>query len=92
MFGTNNFMKGSKGMGKMFKLMMLKEMMGGMLGGSRNSGSDNPLASMLPMMMMGNMFSGNKDGGLDDFSEMFDLDFDGEDEEDKPTDDKKAAE
>ncbi len=92
MFGTNNFLKGSKGMGKMFKLMMLKEIMGGMLGGSRNSGSDNPLAGMLPMMMMGNMFGGDKDGGLGDFTEMFDLDFDGEDEEDKPTDDKKAAE
>jgi len=41
---------------------------------------------------MGNMFGGDKDGGLGDFTEMFDLDFDGEDEEDKPTDNKKAAE
>ena len=75
----------------LLKADAMNEMIGGMLGGSRNSGSDNPLAGMLPMMMMGNMFGGDKDGGLGDFTEMFDLDFDGEDEEDKPTD-KKAAE
>ena len=88
MFGSGNFLKGEKGMNKMFKLMMMKEMFGGMLGGSSAGSSNNPFGAMLPMMMMGNMLSGGKDNGIGDFSEMFDLDFDTS-EDDKPATDEK---
>ena len=84
MFGSGNFLKGSKGMNKMFKLMMMKEMFGGLFGGGGTgaSSNSNPMASMLPMMMMGNMFNG---GGEEngDLSEMFDLDFDFDSDEDE---------
>lgn len=81
MFGSGNFLKGSKGMNKMMKLMMMKEMFGGMFGKSGSAGdTGNNFANMLPMMMMGNMFGGDKDSEFGNFSEMFDLDFDGDDE------------
>ena len=67
MFGSGNFLKGAKGMNKVFKLMMMREMFKGGFGGS-NGGMSN----ILPFMFMGNMF-GN---GNNDFGEMFDLDFD----------------
>lgn len=83
MFGSGNFLKGSKGMNKMMKLMMMKEMFGGMFGKSGNTGdTGNAFANMLPMMMMGNMFGGDKDSEFGNFSEMFDLDFDSDDEAD----------
>ena len=66
MFGSGNFLKGAKGMNKIFKLMMMREMFKGGFGGS-NGGMGN----ILPFMFMGNMF-GN---GNNDFGEMFDLDF-----------------
>lgn len=86
MFGSGNFLKGSKGMNKMFKLMMMKEMFGGLFGGGgtgTSSNNSNPMANMLPMMMMGNMFNGGgKDGDEGDLSEMFDLDFDFDSDDD----------
>ena len=91
MFGSGNFLKGSKGMNKMMKLMMMKEMFGGMFGKS-GSGNDS-FGGMLPMMMMGNMFGGGKDSEFGDFSEMFDLDFDSETEDEDSeadTDETKA--
>ena len=67
MFGSGNFLKGTKGMNKVFKLMMMREMFKGGFGSS-NGGMGN----ILPFMFMSNMF-GN---GNNDFGEMFDLDFD----------------
>lgn len=86
MFGSGNFLKGAKGMNKIFKLMMMKEMFRGMFGGnSGSSNNSNGFGNILPFMFMSNMFSGN---GNNDMSEMFDLDFDfdneSEDEEEKP--------
>lgn len=86
MFGSGNFLKGSKGMNKMFKLMMMKEVFGGMLGGKNGGAADGGFGAMVPMMMMGNMFGGGKDSEFGDFSEMFDLDFDSEDGDDEDTD------
>lgn len=87
MFGSGNFLKGSKGMNKMMKLMMMKEMFGGMFGKNGSAGdTGNNFANMLPMMMMGNMFGGDKDSEFGNFSEMFDLDFDSDDETDEDTD------
>lgn len=86
MFGSGNFLKGAKGMNKIFKLMMMKEMFKGAFGGNSNSGG-NGMGNILPFMFMSNMFGGN---GANDMSEMFDLDFDfdneseDEDEEEKP--------
>lgn len=72
MFGSNNFLKKGKGitgmMGMMFKMNMLKGLMGN--GGDTNNNSNN---NMLTMMMMSNMLGG-KDGE-NDLSEMFDFDF-----------------
>ena len=90
MFGSGNFLKGSKGMNKMMKLMMMKEMFGGMFGKSGDTG--NAFASMLPMMLMGNMFGGDKDSEFGNFSEMFDLDFDSDDETDDKNTDEAADE
>lgn len=91
MFGSGNFLKGSKGMNKMMKLMMMKEMFGGMFGKSSNTGdTGNAFAGMLPMMLMGNMFGGDKDSEFGNFSEMFDLDFDGDDETDDEDTDEAA--
>ena len=72
MFGSNNFLKKGKGingmMSMMFKINMLKSLMGG-------EGSGNMDANgMLGMMMMSNMLSG-KNGEEMDLSEMFDFDF-----------------
>ena len=93
MFGSGNFLKGSKGMNKMMKLMMMKEMFGGMFGKSGNTGdTGNAFASMLPMMLMGNMFGGDKDSEFGNFSEMFDLDFDSDDETDDKNTDEAADE
>ena len=75
MFGSGNFLKGAKGMNKLFKLMMMKEMFKSGFGGSNNSG--NGMGNILPFMFMSNMFGGN---GANDMSEMFDLDFDFDDE------------
>ena len=84
MFGSGSFLKGGKGVGKIMKLMMMKEIFSGMLG--KGSSSD-AFANMIPMLMIGNMLSGNKDNELGNFSEMFDLDFDSDDEtDDKNTD------
>ena len=63
MFG--NCVSGKKGMDKMFKYMMLSEMMKG----SSNPGSGQ-MGAMLPFMMMGG-----------DFSDMFDGMFDGGEED-----------
>lgn len=91
MFGSGNFLKGSKGMNKMMKLMMMKEMFGGMFGKSGNTGdTGNAFAGMLPMMLMGNMFGGDKDSEFGNFSEMFDLDFDSDDETDDEDTDEAA--
>ena len=79
MFGSGSFLKGGKGVGKIMKLMMMKEIFSGMLG--KGSSSD-AFANMIPMLMIGNMLSGNKDNELGNFSEMFDLDFDSDDTED----------
>lgn len=79
MFGSGNFLKGSKGTNKMMKLMMMKEMFGGMTGNS-TTGS-NGFAAMMPMMMMGQMM-GDGNSGFGDFSEMFDLDIDDDTEVD----------
>lgn len=94
MFGSGNFLKGGKGMNKMIKLMMMKEMVGGMLGKSNSGGTGgNAFAGILPMMMMGHMFGGNKDDeNCDFFSEMFDLDFDNDEADDADeTDDKNEV-
>lgn len=61
MFG-NDFMKGQKGMNKMMSYMMMSEMMKG-----NNSGANNNMSGMFPMMML--MNGGN-------FSDMFDGMFD----------------
>ena len=91
MFGSGNFLKGSKGMNKMMKLMMMKEMFGGMFGKGDTAGnSGNAFAGMLPMMLMGNMFGGDKDSEFGNFSEMFDLDFDSDDETDDEDTDEAA--
>ena len=74
----------------MMKLMMMKEMFGGMFGKSGDTG--NAFASMLPMMLMGNMFGGDKDSEFGNFSEMFDLDFDSDDETDDKNTDEAADE
>lgn len=71
MFGNTTFLKGEKGMNKMMKLMMMKEMFGAANGSSGNNG--NMLQTMMMMQMMG--------GGDSDFSDMFDLDLLGEDDE-----------
>ena len=68
MFGSGKFLKGEKGINKMMKLMMLREMFKGSNGG----GNSSPMGGMMGMMMMSQMF-GNGDNG---FSEMFDLGFD----------------
>ena len=84
MFGSGSFLKGGKGVGKIMKLMMMKEIFNGMLG---KGSSNDAFANMIPMLMIGNMLSGNKDNELGNFSEMFDLDFDSDDEtDDKNTD------
>lgn len=81
MFGSGKFLKGAKGMNKLFKLMMMKEMFKGAFGGNSN-GNSGGMGNILPFMFMSNMFGGN---GNNDMSEMFDLDFDEEsDEEEKP--------
>ena len=82
MFGTGGALKG-KGSNKLLKMIAMKEIFSGMSGG----GSDNPFASMLPMIFMCSMFGG-KDGF--DFDDMFDLglDFDEDDEADKKTETK----
>lgn len=84
MFGSGNFLKGSKGMSKMMKLMMMKSMLGGKtFGESGSSDQMNPFGGgLIGMMMMSQMFSGS--GGLfgddgSDFEDMFDIDLDGED-------------
>ena len=77
MFGSGSFLKGGKGVGKIMKLMMMKEIFSGMLGKSGSTGSNSDaFANMVPMLMVGNMLSGNKDNELGNFSEMFDLDLD----------------
>ena len=83
MFGSGSFLKGGKGVGKIMKLMMMKEIFSGMLGkGSGTGSSSDAFANMIPMLMIGNMLSGNKDNELGNFSEMFDLDLDSDDTED----------
>ena len=62
MFGSGNFLKGTKGLNKMFKLMMMKEMFNGNSGNSGNN--------FMNMFFMSQMFNNS------DFSEMFDIDFD----------------
>jgi len=76
MFGSGKFLKGEKGINKMMKLMMLREMFKG-----SNGSNANQMGGMMGMLMMGQLL-GNGGG---DFSEMFDLDFDSNDSEDKPT-------
>lgn len=63
MFG--NAISGKKGMDKMFKYMMLSEMMKG-----SNNPSSGQMGAMLPLMMMGG-----------DFSDMFDGLFDADEED-----------
>ena len=70
MFGSGSFLKGTKGVNKLFKVMMLKEMMGGMTGST--SSSSNSMGNMMGMMMMSQMMGGD---GFN-FGEMFDLDLD----------------
>lgn len=83
MFGSGSFLKGGKGISKIMKLMMMKEIFSGMLGkGGSVGGNGDGFANMIPMLMMGNMLSGNKENDLGGFSEMFDLDLDSDDTED----------
>lgn len=70
MFGSSTFLKGEKGMGKLMKLMMMKEMFKGFGGGSSADG--NGMNGLMSMMMMSQFMGGNDNS----FSEMFDLDFD----------------
>lgn len=75
MFG-NGIGKGKKGPGKIFKYMMLSEMMKG----NKNEG----MSMMLPLMMMGQ-------GGMEDmFGGMFDMDSD-DDEDDEEEEAKDLA-
>lgn len=74
MFGSGKFLKGEKGINKMMKLMMLREMFKS--GGFGNN--DGSMGGLMGAMMMSQMFGGNSGA---DFSEMFDLDFDSSDEE-----------
>lgn len=74
MFG--NVLKGSKGAGKMMKLMMMSQMMGGGLNGN---GSNTGMGGFGQMMAM-SMFMG--EGKNNPFEGVFDFDFDGEDVED----------
>ena len=84
MFGSGSFLKGGKGMNKIMKLMMMKEIFSGMLGKGRDAGNNgDAFANMIPMMMIGNMLSGGKDNELGNFSDMFDLDFDNDEIDDK---------
>lgn len=71
MFGSGNFLKGGKGMNKLMKLMMMKEMIGGK---SENGGG------MMEALMLSSLLGKDNDT---DFSDMFDLDFDTDDEEEK---------
>lgn len=80
MFGSGNFLKGAKGMNKLMKIMMMKEMFKGVFGGNSCSSNNSGFGGMLPFMFMSNMFGGN--GGGNDMAEMFDLDFDFDNESD----------
>lgn len=71
MLGSGNFLKGGKGMNKLMKLMMMKEMIGGK---SENGGG------MMEALMLSSLLGKDNDT---DFSDMFDLDFDTDDEEEK---------
>ena len=70
MFG--NVLKGSKGAGKMMKLMMMSQMMGG-----NNANANNSAMGGLGQMMAMSMFMG--EGKNNPFDGMFDFDLDGED-------------
>lgn len=78
MLGSGNFLKSSKGVNKMMKLMFMNQMFGGkgmgsMFGGSGNGGMNN----MMQLVAMSSIFGGNGNsefGGL--FDEMFDISFD----------------
>lgn len=62
----------------------MKEIFSGMLGKGRDaSNNGDAFANMIPMMIIGNMLSGGKDNELGNFSDMFDLDFDKDETEDK---------
>lgn len=61
----NSFLKGEKGVSKIFKLMMMREMLGG---GNSRSGDNSPMGGMMGMFMMSQMMGG--EGG---FGDMFDL-------------------
>jgi len=84
MFGSSNFLKGAKGMNKVFKLMMMREMFKGGFGGTNAGGMNN----ILPFMFMGNMFGGQDNA----FGEMFDFDFDNIGEDDEELDADQIAE
>ena len=78
MFG-NDFLKGEKGFGKIMKIMMMREMVGGSgLMGGNNSGGN----SMMQMMMMSQLMGGSENA----FADMFNLDFDFEDPDDVESD------
>lgn len=93
MFGSGSFLKGGKGISKIMKLMMMKEIFSGMLGkGGSAGGNGDGFANIIPMLMMGNMLSGNKENDLGGFSEMFDLDLDSDSDGDDTEDSSKKDE
>jgi len=87
MFGSGNFLKGAKGMNKLMKILMMKEMFKGVFGGNSCSANNSSFGGMLPFMFMSNMFGGN---GGNDMAEMFDLDFDFDNESDEEVEEAPA--
>ena len=74
-FGGNP-LNGEKGTNKIMKYLMMTEMMKGFSGGNSFGSSNNGMSAMLPLMMLGN-------GGMDNiFSDMFNFDFDVDEEDD----------
>lgn len=74
-FGGNP-LNGEKGTNKIMKYLMMTEMMKGFSGGNSFGNSNNGMSAMLPLMMLGN-------GGMDNiFSDMFNFDFDVDEEDD----------
>ena len=64
-----NMMSGKGGMNNMFKYMMMSEMLKGMSGRGNYGDTNNPMASMMPMMMMMN-------GGMNFMDGLFSFDED----------------
>ena len=82
-FFGENFLKGSKGIGKMMKIMMMQQMFGGKSSGSNGSNGANPFGgNMMQMMMMSQMMGNgeNSFGDMFNFENMFELSDDSEKE------------